>query len=572
MHTHDIMTDAPPNLDPQAGLAIPFAVRDLSASGIIVLVGLMGAGKTTIGRRVAQRLGVPFIDADHEIERAASCTIPEIFTRHGEAAFRDGERRVISRLLQGPPCVLATGGGAYMDARTRQMIRRNAVSIWLRCALPVLVRRVAGRTGRPLLAQGDPTAILEELQIKRHPFYAEADIIVDCGDDSVETSSKRVLEALSTHRHPPRVPVHLASHRYDVMIGPDLIARAGAHIAPVIPQKRAIVITDERVAALHLPRLMQGLAETGITARAFVIRGGEESKSLAVYAELINDILAHGIERHTTIIGFGGGVVGDLAGFIAATALRGVPFVQIPTTLLSQVDSSVGGKTGVNATSGKNLIGAFYQPQIVLADTSALSTLPHRERVAGYAEIVKAGLIDGPDLFGWCETHGAAVLAGDPAAQAEGVRRACAFKARVVQADEREQAAQGGRALLNLGHSFAHALEAWFGYDGRLLHGEAVSIGLHLATSLSVRLGFCEEHTLTRLDAHLRQNGMPAGLDWFGEPLSAGTLVSNMARDKKMRDGQLALVLIRRIGDCFTTRDVPMTTVFEFLQDEGCTV
>lgn len=536
----------------------------------IVLVGLMGAGKTTIGRRVAARLDLPFVDADVEIERAAGCTISEIFARHGEPAFRDGERRVIKRLLQGPPCVLATGGGAFMDTQTRILVRQHARSVWLRCALPVLARRLSGRQGRPLLAEGDHKAILAALQAVRHPIYAEADIIVDCGDDSVDTSARRVLEALEQHRHPVRVPVQLDTHRYDVTIGADLISRAGAFLAPVLPQKRAIVITDRNVAALHLPRLMTALAETDVEARDFVVPGGEESKSLAQYGALIDDIITAGIERRTTVIGLGGGVVGDLAGFVAATVLRGVPFVQIPTTLLAQVDSSVGGKTGINARSGKNLIGAFHQPLAVLADSSALATLSRRERVAGYAEIVKAGLIDGVELFTWCENHGAAVLSGDPAALAEAVRRACLFKAGVVQADEREQAAEGGRALLNLGHTFAHALEASFGYDGRLLHGEAVSIGLHLAVGLSVRLGFCDASVLLRLDSHLRTRAMPAGLDWFADALSAEELLNHMARDKKMRDGRLSFVLLRDIGDCFTTRDVPMEIVRDFLIREGC--
>ncbi|MCQ9155386.1 3-dehydroquinate synthase [Acidomonas methanolica] len=548
------------------------ALRALPQSGILVLVGLMGAGKTTIGRRVAARLGLPFIDADSEIEHAAGCSIPEIFARLGEPAFRDGERRVILRLLNGPPCVLATGGGAYMDARTREAIRSRSRSLWLRATLHVLTRRLSGRVGRPLLAQGDPATILADLQAKRHPFYAEADIIVNCGDDSVDLSAQRVLEALARYDHPVRVPVELDAHRYDVIIGPDVIARAGALLAPVLPQKRAVVITDEHVAALHLPRLAASLDATGVAVTTHVVPPGEDSKSLARYGALVDAIVSEGIERRTTVIGFGGGVVGDLAGFVAATALRGVPFVQIPTTLLSQVDSSVGGKTGVNASGGKNLIGAFYQPQMVLADTSALATLPPRERLAGYAEIVKAGLIDGQAFFSWCEANGAAVLSGDPEAQIEAVRRACAFKAAVVQADEREQAAEGGRALLNLGHSFGHALEAWFGYDGRLLHGEAVSIGLHLATAFSVSLGICPPHVLARLDSHLRANGMPAGLDWLPLRLSADWLVAAMGRDKKMRDGRLALVLIQDIGDCFTTRDISMDQVRAFLRTEGCGV
>jgi len=561
-------TEPMPDLpDPATGSDFP---APNTADPIIVLVGLMGAGKTTIGRRLAARLGLEFVDADLEIERAAGCTISEIFARHGEPAFRDGERRVIQRLLQGPAKVLATGGGAFIDAQTRRLVKAHARSVWLRCPLPVLVRRVSGRTGRPLLDKGNVESTLAALQAQRHPIYAEADIVVDCGDDSIDHGAQRIIEALDSYAHPLRVPVTLESHHYEVLIGSDLISRAGAYLAPVLPQKRAVVITDETVAKLHLPRLLGALGETGIEATPFVVPVGEESKSLTRYAALINDILDHGMERHTTVIGLGGGVVGDLSGFVASSVLRGVPFVQIPTTLLSQVDSSVGGKTGLNARAGKNLVGAFYQPRIVLADSSALATLSRRERVAGYAEIVKAGIIADPALFAWCEAHGADLLDGDPAALGEAVQRACAFKAKVVMDDEKETAAQDGRALLNLGHSFGHALEAHFRYDGRLLHGEAVSIGLHLAAALSVALGLCPRADMERIDTHLRGLGMPAGLDWFDETLSASELIASMARDKKVLNGRLSFVLIRGIGQAFTTRDVEMDTVRDVLVQEGC--
>ncbi|WP_459772983.1 3-dehydroquinate synthase [Asaia astilbis] len=563
------MSDLP---DPVTGSvsSSPAPQKTTDQAKMIVLVGLMGAGKTTIGRRLASRLGLEFVDADQEIERAAGCTIAEIFARHGEPAFRDGERRVIQRLLQGPPKILATGGGAFIDPHTRRLVKAHARSVWLRCPLPILVRRVSGRTGRPLLDKGNIESTLAALQAQRHPIYAEADIIVDCGDDTIDHGTHRIVEALDAHTQPLRVPVRLESHQYEVLIGTDLISRAGAWLAPILPQKRAVVITDETVARLHLPRLMAGLEETGIQAKAFVVPVGEESKSLTRYAGLINEILDHGVERRTTVIGLGGGVVGDLSGFVASSLLRGVPFVQIPTTLLSQVDSSVGGKTGLNARAGKNLVGAFYQPQIVLADSSALATLARRERVAGYAEIVKAGLIADPELFAWCERHGAEILNGEPAALAEAVKRACAFKARVVMDDEKETAAQDGRALLNLGHSFGHALEAHFKYDGRLLHGEAVSVGLHLAAALSVALGHCPEEDLVRIDSHLRKLGMPAGLDWFDETLSADELITSMARDKKVQDGKLSFVLLRGIGQAFTSRDVEMDTVRDVLMQEGC--
>ncbi|ARW09525.1 3-dehydroquinate synthase [Acetobacter ascendens] len=566
---HSETTDPPP---------IPLDLERVSrshGSGIIpfgrsiVLVGLMGAGKTTIGRPLATRLGLPFVDADVEIERAAGCSIADVFRLYGEAAFRDGERRVIRRLLEGPPMVLATGGGAFMDSTTRALVRERAVSIWLRCPLPVLVRRVSGRTHRPLLNTTSPREVLENLMAIRHPVYAEADIIVDCGDNNVEHTTTRVMEALALSRRPLRLPVTLAHTSYDVVIGTNLISRAGALLAPVLPQKNVVIITDENVAPRYLHQLEAALAETGITSRSLRVPPGEQTKCLEMYQKLIDNILEHGIERRTSIIALGGGVVGDLAGFVAATTLRGLPFVQIPTTLLSQVDSSVGGKTGINTRWGKNLLGAFHQPLCVLADVSTLATLPRRELVAGYAEIVKSGLIGDEALFAWCEENGAAVLDQDPEALAMAVQQACAFKARVVAADEREQQKSNGRALLNLGHTFGHALEAELGYDGRLLHGEAVSIGLNLAFALSVRLGLCPRADMERVNRHLEALGMPAHIRDLPHTFRTQDLMAHMQRDKKMQDGRLSFVLAHGIGQAFTTRDVPATAVKEVLEADG---
>jgi shikimate kinase/3-dehydroquinate synthase len=546
------------------------ALPEALAGRSIVLVGLMGAGKTSIGRRLAARLGLPFRDADAEIELAAGCTVPELFERYGEREFRDGERRVIRRLLSGDPLVLATGGGAFMDPETRETIRAEGVSVWLRCKLPTLLRRVAARDNRPLLQNGDPGEILSRLMAVRDPVYAEADLVVDCADESPDTTTGHVLQTLQGWQPPRRLAVVLAGGGYDVVIGEELLARAGALLAPCLPQKRAVVVTDAVVARLHLATLMAGLAATAIDARQIVVPAGEASKTLETYTQVVDGLLQAGVERQTTVIALGGGVVGDLAGFAAATTLRGLPFVQVPTTLLAQVDSSVGGKTGVNTAQGKNLVGAFHQPRMVLADTATLATLPPRELRAGYAEIVKAGLIGDAAFFEWCERHGGAVIGGDREAQAEAIRRACAFKAQVVGDDEREEKPSDGRALLNLGHTFAHALEAEFGYRGGLLHGEAVAVGLSLAYHLSVRLGHCPAADAGRVVDHLGQLGLPAELRILNRRLSAATLVQHMQRDKKMRDGRLKFVLARGIGEAFTSADVPEAAVMELLRDEGC--
>ena len=535
----------------------------------VVLVGLMGAGKTVVGRRLAARLGLPFRDSDVEIEAASGRSIPELFSEFGEPYFRAGERRVIRRLLAGPIMVLATGGGAFMDPATRAAMRQSATSIWLRAPLPVLLRRVGLRRNRPLLAGGDAAEVLQRLMQQRHPIYAEADIIVDCTDDTPDVTMRRIAAALAAHQPPRRLPVQTSSAQYEVVVGDGLLARAGALLAPVLPQKRAVVITDTTVEALHAPALLAGLAETGFEATLLAVPPGEASKSLASFSDLAERVLATAPERQTAVLALGGGVVGDLAGFVAAVALRGLPFVQIPTTLLAQVDSGVGGKTGINSARGKNLLGAFHQPRMVIADTATLLTLPPREKRAGYAEIVKAGLIGDAAFYGWCEEHGADVVGDDRALQAEAVLRACAFKAAVVGDDEREERPNDGRALLNLGHTFGHAIEAECGY-GAVLHGEAVAVGLGLAFRLSAALGHCDPALAPRIEAHLAGVGLPSELGMLNRRFSAARLMERMRRDKKMRDGQLHFVLARGIGDAFTATDVPSEAVEAMLRQAGC--
>ncbi len=541
-----------------------------AAARSVVLVGMPGAGKTAIGRRLAARLGLPFRDADAEIESAAGMPITEIFTRYGEPHFRDGERRVITRLLAGPPLVLATGGGAFADAATRRAIKASgAATLWLRCSMATLLRRVAGREHRPMFLNADPAEVLQRLMSARHPFYAEADVTVTCTDESPEVTTRRVEEALSAAVPPKRLSVGLGERGYDVLVGPGLLSRAGGLVGPVLPARKAVVLTDESVAALHLPALRAGLEAAGIAVLAEVaVPPGEASKDFSRLQDVLEAMLGAGLDRRTAVIALGGGVVGDLAGFAAAVAMRGVPFVQVPTTLLAQVDSSVGGKTGVNLRAGKNLAGAFHQPRIVLADTDTLATLPARELRAGYAEVAKHGLLQGA-LWDWCEQHGTAVVAGETAALTHAVLESCRLKAAVVAADEREESAEGGRALLNLGHTFGHALEAEARFDGSVLHGEAVGVGLGLAASLSARLGHCSQEWPSRVIAHLAACGLPSRIADLPRRFTIEALMGRMAKDKKNRDGTMRFVLMRGAGDCFTSSEVPAEAVTALLRDEG---
>lgn len=366
------------------------------------------------------------------------------------------------------------------------------------------------------------------------------------------------------------VHVDLGERSYDVQIGPGLIDQAGDWIAPLLARPRVAVLTDETVAELHLVALRQGLAKAGIEMVSLALPAGEATKGWPQFTRAVEWLLEQKIERNDIVVAFGGGVIGDLAGFAASVLRRGVRFVQIPTSLLAQVDSSVGGKTGINSVAGKNLIGAFHQPSLVLADTAVLGTLTARDFLAGYGEVVKYGLLGDAAFFDWLEQQGPALASGDMAARVEAVTRSVQMKADIVSRDETEQ---GDRALLNLGHTFCHALEAATGYSDRLLHGEGVAIGCALAFELSSRLGLCSQEDPSRVRAHLKTMGMKTDLaDIPGELPGAQALVDLMGQDKKVVDGQLRFILARGIGEAFVTADVPPATVIEVLEDALATV
>lgn len=361
------------------------------------------------------------------------------------------------------------------------------------------------------------------------------------------------------------VTVSLGSRSYDIRIGRGVLAEAGAAVAALKPSACAIV-SDETVAPLHAAALTASLEAAGLRTALVTVPAGESSKSYARFAEVCDGILAARIERGDVVVALGGGVVGDLAGFAAAVVRRGVRFVQVPTTLLAQVDSSVGGKTGINSPLGKNLVGAFHQPSLVLADTALLDTLPEREFRAGYAEVVKYGLINDAGFFDWCEANGARVFApGEERDHAVAV--SCAAKAVIVSRDERET---GERALLNLGHTFAHALERACGYDGRrLVHGEAVAIGLALAFRFSQRLGLCSGQDAVRVARHLQAVGLPSRLqDVPGGVGTADSLLDAMGQDKKVERGALTFILARGIGQSFVAKGVEASAVRDFLTEE----
>lgn len=365
------------------------------------------------------------------------------------------------------------------------------------------------------------------------------------------------------------VPVELGARSYDIEIGAGVLRQAGARIAALAPRAKCAIVTDANVAALHLATLEQSLKDAGAASPpAIVVEPGEASKRFSMVEELCGRLLEQGVERRDLVIAFGGGVIGDLAGFAASILRRGVRFVQIPTTLLAQVDSSIGGKTGVNTPQGKNLVGTFHQPSLVLADTEVLQTLPPRQFRAGYAEVVKYGLLGDAPFFDWLDQNRERVFHGnDQAALTHAIGTSCRAKAAIVAGDEFET---GRRALLNLGHTFGHALEAWAGYGDRLLHGEGVAIGMVLAFEMSEEMGLCPAGASERIASHLRAVGLPARISDLasggaGLP-DAAELIQRMTQDKKVKGGRITFVLARGVGDAFLTQDVDVNALENFLR------
>ncbi|WP_211442955.1 bifunctional shikimate kinase/3-dehydroquinate synthase AroKB [Collimonas humicola] len=552
-------------------------------TGNIFLVGLMGAGKTTVGRALARKLNKLFIDSDHEIEARTGVSIPLIFEIEGEESFRQRETEVIRDLSARSGIVLATGGGAIMRAENREYLKTRGTVIYLRASIHNILQRTSRDKNRPLLQTADPRRRLEELSRQREPYYREvADIVIDTGRPNVQFLVHSILSQLDVQaddlvqesgqappagdgnpgqnsnlpfqspslfmnqQSTPSAPapaitlqVELGERSYPIEIGPSLLADR-ERIARLIAGKQAVVVTNTVVAPLYLERVSQTLRDAGKSVLEIVLPDGEEEKNWASLMQIFDRLLSAKCDRKTTLIALGGGVIGDLTGFAASAYMRGVPFVQIPTTLLAQVDSSVGGKTGINHPLGKNMIGAFYQPQAVIADTMTLHTLPERELSAGLAEVIKYGAVIDAEFFKWIENNIDKLMARDNAALAYAIRRSCELKADVVRQDEREG---GLRAILNFGHTFGHAIESGLGY-GKWLHGEAVGCGMVMAADLSHRLGHVTAIDKERVCALVRAAGLPTEAPNLG----AQRWLELMQIDKKNEDGQIKFILMKPLG------------------------
>lgn len=534
-----------------------------NVGGNIFLVGLMGAGKTTVGRALAKKLNKRFIDSDHEIEERTGATIPLIFEIEGEAAFRQREAEVIRDLTAQQDIVLATGGGAVLNAESRAYLKSRGTVIYLRASVNSIVQRTSHDKNRPLLQTGDPRKTIEELSRIREPLYNEvAHIVIDTGRPNVQFLMQSILSqlgpehtqavaaqdhhSLSKHDMTSQLSstsntlqVDLGARSYPITIGHNLLgdsALLAAHVAGA----RVAIVTNTVVAPLYLEQVSKSLQAAGKQVTEIVLPDGEEEKNWANLMKIFDVLLAEKCDRKTTLIALGGGVIGDMTGFAAAAYMRGVPFIQVPTTLLSQVDSSVGGKTGINHPLGKNMIGAFYQPQAVIADTATLNTLIARELSSGLSEVIKHGAIIDAAFFDWIEANIGKLVAKDAEALAYAIKRSCEIKADVVRQDEREG---GLRAILNFGHTFGHAIEAGMGY-GVWLHGEAVGCGMVMAADLSHRLGFIDAQTKDRIAAVVKAAGLPT----IAPNLGTERWLELMEVDKKNEGGQIKFILLKPLG------------------------
>lgn len=499
----------------------------------IILTGFMGTGKSSVGRLVAERLGWQFVDLDERIVQAAGKSIPEIFARDGEHVFRELEANACREVGRESGRVVATGGGAVLSPANRAALLEAGIVICLEASPEAILQRVGGGADRPKLGSGDRAARIQELLLERAQAYSALPHHVDTTGLTVEQAAGRVLALtadLPEGAH--RVPVRTPDGGYDVLIADGILAESGERMVSAgVAPGRCAVITNPTVAQHHLPALLSALGRAGFEPVVLTAPDGEAYKTLATVAGLYHGLAEAKLARAEAIVALGGGVIGDMAGLVAATWLRGVPFVQIPTSLLAMVDASVGGKVAVDLPEGKNLVGAFKQPELVLIDPDVLATLPGEEFRSGLAEVVKAGLIASPLLF-------RQLMADGPASLADMIAASVQVKAELVQRDPYEQ---GDRAWLNLGHTFGHALELLSGFT--LRHGEGVAIGMVAAAALSERLGLCEAGMTDRLREMLGRLALPTGYAFEEDAVLAA-----MGADKKRRGRSLRFVVIEEIG------------------------
>lgn len=527
----------------------------------IVLVGLSGAGKTTVAHLVAQALGWRALDTDHLVEDRAGQTISDLFGREGEAAFRPLERAALTQALAEDRVVLATGGGMILDPSNRVQLQAT-FTVWLHAPVATLVERLAATADRPLLA-GQPERTLNNMLTRRAPLYAAvADWVITTSAltpaeiaDEIVRAYQRRQQALGAGETQVVTP----GGSYAVRAGHGVWQELPQRLDQLVPHGRAWLVTDRAIEPLYAERIANLLSAHGREVQTYAFPAGEQYKTLDTMRGVVDWLLRNNVERGDVLVALGGGVVGDLAGFAAATVLRGIALIHLPTTVLAMVDSSIGGKTGVDHAVGKNLVGSFFQPRLVLADTSVLATLPAAERAAGWAEAIKHGVIGDAALFADLHQHAAAALALTETITGELIQRAAAYKVRIVSGDEREH---GSRITLNYGHTLGHAVEAESGYT--LRHGEAVAIGMMAAGTIAQRLGLFAAEALEEQRQALEAFELPTRIP---ARINQARLLERISSDKKVRAKRVRWVLPTQIGATTIRDDVALELVADVVRD-----
>lgn len=531
----------------------------------IVLIGFMGTGKTTVGRILAEKTGRSFVDCDRVIESDEKRSITDIFAVKGETYFRSKEAEVIARIAKMEDQVIATGGGAVMNPASFDTLRNSGVVVGLLAGAESIGHRLERCENRPLIAVEDRKAVIEKLMEERMPVYRQADILIDTDIfPSPAAVAEEVMDRLNTQssiNELQQLQVDLGDRSYEIVIGPRILETLGEKLRCLEINNPLLLISNPKVSGLYLNIVEESLRSAGWQVQIAIVPDGETYKSLEEAGKLYDAAIRGGLERKSAIIALGGGVIGDLSGFIAATYQRGINFIQLPTTLLAQVDSAVGGKVAVNHPLGKNMIGSFYQPRLVMADLATLRTLDPRDYASGLAEVVKSAFIRDEALFSFLERNYQEINLRDLKILGDVVARVCRIKADVVGSDEKEI---GIRAILNFGHTVGHAVEAATEYR-EYRHGEAVSMGMAVAVEIAIRMGQCAPEVASRLNNLLGLFQLPIKLPG----LSVDKLVAAMKMDKKADQGSVGFVLPSAVGQTAWGCKVPEKILFEVLLDMG---
>jgi len=551
----------------------------------LIITGFSGTGKSLVAMEVALRLNWDFIDTDDEIVKQTGKPIAEVFRHDGEDKFRELERETIRKACQQRQTVIAIGGGAIVDPQNYELLAKTGLIVCLEAKPETIYERLfreaasnPDREVRPLLAVDNPLERIRQLKASRQPHYAKADWTIHTDGLSVSEVAEEVIRASRLLRRTDSSQlsafsdkditclVETTTQSYPVFVGYGLLDKLGEKTKKTASSGTATIISDDNVFSLYGSKVEGILKDAGFAVNSFVVPPGEETKNMGYAIKIYDFLVEHRTERGDIIIALGGGMVGDLAGFVAATFLRGMPWIQVPTSLVAMVDASIGGKVGVNHPEGKNLIGAFYQPNLVLADCQTLTTLPQRELTSGWAEVIKHGMILDEEFVQFLESNVNRLTKLEPELLARAIARSAAIKAQVVGQDEKER--EGKRTILNYGHTIAHGLEAATRYK-QFLHGEAVAIGMVGAAKLSQRLGLLSSAAVERQQALLQKFGLPTSLraKRSNLKLSLAGVTGAMELDKKVKEKAIRWVLLQDIGKAVIRSDVPQQDVLAVLQE-----